>query len=171
MERTKPVTVVPGWGGVLMGAMATAAAVVSYGAEPVLWLKVWVGASILGMAIGLWGMHQKAQAAGMSLQNSVTRKFWLSLIPPLIAGLTLSVALWDAHQIQLLPALWLLSYGAGVTAAGAFSVQPVPLMGGTFMLAGVLAALLPQWGTLWLGAGFGGLHLVFGWLIAKKYGG
>jgi hypothetical protein len=40
------------------------------------------------------------------------------------------------------------------------------------MTLGVLALVgPPSWGNLLLGMGFGGLHVVFGLVIAKEYGG
>jgi len=72
----------------------------------------------------------------------------------------------------MLPGTWLLLYGAAVAAAGALSVRIVPLMGLTFMLLGVGAlALAPAHPDLFLAAGFGGLHVVFGILIARRHGG
>jgi hypothetical protein len=96
----------------------------------------------------------------------------LSFSPPMIAGLLLTIALYRAGLTALLPGSWLLLYGAAVTNAGAFSVRIVPAMGLCFMLCGVGALFSPAgWGNGYMAAGFGGLHILFGLVIARKHGG
>ena len=61
---------------------------------------------------------------------------------------------------------------AGVISAGTYSVSIVPFMGAAFMIAGVITLIAPAaWATAMLIAAFGGLHILFGILIARRHGG
>jgi hypothetical protein len=44
-------------------------------------------------------------------------------------------------------------------------------MGACFMAAGAAALVAPGWDAVLMPAGFGGLHIIFGVIIAVKYGG
>lgn len=173
MERATAFTAVPGWGGVAMGltalaASALAASVVSRGE----WLAIWLAASVLALTIGGWSMAVKARKAGTSVFSYSGRRFLLSYVPPLVVGGLLTLVLVRAGLYSALPGTWLLLYGTGVVTGGAFSVRVVPIMGLCFMALGALALLAPPtWGNWLMPAGFGGLHIIFGLIIARKYGG
>jgi hypothetical protein len=173
MERSAAFTAVSGWGYMVMGATALgAASFAAHQPSASAWMQVWLGEGLLAMAIGLLSCTWKANRRGLPLFSGPARKVALSLSPPLVAGAFLTFVLFRAGLHSALPATWLLLYGAGIITGGAFSVAIVPIMGVCFMLLGGLAVLAPAaWGNLFLAAGFGGLHIVFGFLIARRHGG
>jgi hypothetical protein len=173
MERAGSFTAVPGWGGVLLGVTGlVAAAVAARQAGTERWLAVWIVAAVVSVAIAGWAVAVKARRAGLPLRSGPGRKFLLSFLPPVAAGVVLTFALSSAGAEEMIPGLWLLLYGAGVVTAGTFSVPVVPVMGVCFMLMGGGALLTPAaWGDAFMAAGFGGLHIIFGLIIARRYGG
>lgn len=173
MERASAFTAVPGWGGFLMGVTAVVAAVIaSQQSTSQGWVAVWLTEALVALGIGIFSMHRKAIAVGSELLSSPARKFALSFAPPLLAGALLTSVLYAKGQNDLLPGLWLMLYGTGVVTGGAFSVRIVPVMGICFVGVGAVCLFAPPaWGNWFLLAGFGGLHIVFGFLIARRYGG
>jgi len=173
MERSAAFTAVSGWGQVLLGVTAIgAAALAARQASSFAWLRVWLAEALLAFAIGVISCAWKANRRGLPLFSGPARKAALGLAPPLAAGAFLTFLLFHSGMDAALPAAWLLLYGAGIITGGAFSVPAVPVMGICFMALGGISVLAPAaWGNSFLGAGFGGLHIVFGWLIARRHGG
>ncbi len=173
MERAGAFTAVPGWGQVAVGATALAAALLAARQPSVeLWLATWLAEAVVALVIGGWALARKAHAANDPILSGPARRFGLSFLPPMVVGGLLTIALYRAGVTRELPTTWLMSYGAGVATAGTFSVRIVPVMGLCFMLVGVVALFgPPAWGNWCMAAGFGGLHIVFGAIIARRYGG
>jgi hypothetical protein len=136
------------------------------------WLAIWLAAASAAVVIELTLTARKAKALGLPVDSGPGRKFALAFTPTLLAGAILTMALTPQAPRDLLVGTWLLLYGAGVTAGGALSVPVVPVMGASFMAAGVVALLLPASAGNWMMiAGFGLLHVVYGFFIARRYGG
>ena len=172
MERSASFTAVPGWGQVVVGVTALAAA--AFAARNPLnahWLRIWLGEAVLAVAIALATMNRKAARRGLPLTSGPGRKFAFNFLPPIAAGALLTIALATAGAYSFLPATWLLLYGVAVITGGAVSVRIVPIMGMCFMALGVADLLAPFAANWWMGAGFGGLHIIFGVWIARLYGG
>ena len=173
MERSLTFTAVPGAGGVAMGVIGLAAMGVG-SLQPTAgrWLAVWLAAAALACVAGLVTMARKARQAGSTLTGANARRFAVGLAAPFAAGAALTYALWTTRAYHVMPAAWLLLYGAGVLTGGIFSVAAVRAMGALFMGLGFVAVLTPpDWGNLWLGVGFGALHIGFGIYIARHHGG
>jgi hypothetical protein len=173
MARSATFTAVPGVGGIAMGIVGLGAAWISTraGTEEG-WLRIWLAAAAVAAPIGLVSMHLKARRAGLPLWSSAGRRFALGLAPPLVAGAALTASLARGDAFDYLPGTWLLLYGVGLLGGAISSVPLLTALGCGFMALGVVAlAVDPRWGTVCLAAGFGGLQIVFGFMIARRHGG
>ena len=173
MERSASFTAVPGYGGMLMGATAVAAAyIASTQADIASSLTTWLAEAFLAFSIGLLAVWQKSKIAGGSLLSTPARKFALGFAPPLIVGVIIVLGLWKNGEVYVMAPVCMATYGAAIVCGGAYSVRAVPIMGWSFIAAGAVAFALPAaYGNLMMGATFGLLHVIFGAIIARKYGG
>ncbi|HSB28977.1 MAG TPA: hypothetical protein VLE19_14020 [Pyrinomonadaceae bacterium] len=172
MERATAFTGISGWGEVAIGATALlASAIAARQVAFTMWLAVWIVEGTISLLIAGWSMDRKARAAQMPLVSGPGRKAVFSLSPPIIAGGLLTIVLFRAGLTNAIPGVWLLLYGTGVITGGMFSVGIVPIMGLCFMALGAGALFAPGFVNWFMAAGFGGLHIVFGIIIARKYGG
>jgi len=173
MERAGAFTAISGWGEVAIGITALIAAVVA-GLQPTPrgWLAVWLAEAVLSVVISASTIGAKAAALRIPLLSEPARKFVFSFSPPIAVGAALTAVLSAEGQTALLPGVWLMLYGAAVVTAGTYSVRIVPVMGAAFMALGAIAFVAPaEWGNALMAAGFGGLHILFGMLIARRHGG
>ena len=172
MERAGTFTAVSGWGEVVMGCTAVVAAIVASRLSLIGWVITWLIEAAIAAAVAGVFMNFKARAAGMPLLTGPVRKLVLSFSPPMLVGVLLTVLFVHRGLESFLPGSWMLLYGTGVVTAGTYSVRIVPVMGAAFMVLGACALFTPAaWSTAFMVAGFGGLHIVFGTLIARRYGG
>jgi hypothetical protein len=173
LENSTAFTAVPGLGMVGMAGIAAVAGIIArqqLGFDN--WCITWLVAAAVALSTAMLTMHRKATRAGVPLFSGAGRKFLLNFLPPLAVGALLTMVLFRAGAVRTIPGMWMLLYGTGVVSGGAFSARIVPAMGFCFMGMGALALLSPvTWTNWYMIAAFGGLHLAFGMMIARKYGG
>ena len=136
-------------------------------------MLIWFAEAAVAVTIALVTMTIKARRIGAPLSSAApAHRFALAYVPPLVAGMVLTPVFATLGLMARLPGCWLLLYGTAAATGGAFSVRVVPVMGICFMALGAAAFVAPAaWGHWLMAAGFGGLHIVFGLVIARKYGG
>lgn len=183
MERTASFTAVPGWGMVAMGAIALVGSyVASLNLMSLWWVYTWIFVAIIGCTTGIGFMIIKAERSKVPILSGSGRRFILGFSPAIIAGIVFGEVFYELQLESLMPGMWLLLYGVAVVTGGAYSVRIVPAMGICFMLLGVIAFFIPNASEPFLSetfrvvdallaAGFGGLHIVFGLVIARRHGG
>ncbi|MDB4914181.1 MAG: hypothetical protein JWM95_1825 [Gemmatimonadetes bacterium] len=173
MEAAATFTAVSGWGTIFVGVTAIGAAVLaSITHSTTRWMIIWLFEAALSIAISVYSMAIKSRAARLPLWSEPARKIVFSFAPPMMVGALLTLLFYEHAMMRQLPGIWLLLYGVGVVAAGTFSVRIVPVMGFAFMMVGTVALFSPPtWATACMAAGFGGLHIFFGALIARRHGG
>lgn len=172
MERAGSFTSIPGWGGFAIGVTAIAASVIAAPLAGDAWLTAWLIEAGLAAVIGAITIALKGRRTGTSFTSPTAKRFFVSYLAPMIAGAIVTLALWRAGAFAAMPAAWLLLYGTAFVSSGAFSIRVVPIMGVCFMALGMAAAVVPfNVANALLGLGFGGLHVVFGLIIARRFGG
>lgn len=173
MESSSRFTDISGLGMLAIGLTAVVATIVAQAqASDRAMVLVWEAEAVVAISIGIVATLHKARGHWERLLAAPARKFVLGLAPPLAAGGVLTFVLQSEGLFELLPGMWLVVYGAAMAAAGAFSVRILPALGFSFMVVGSAAFLAPAaWAGWLLGLGFGGLHVAFGAVIARRYGG
>lgn len=173
MESAGTFTALSGWGQVVIGITAVAAAIVA--SRQTLawnWLATWLAEAGIAAGISVASMAIKSHTADVPLLSGPIRKLALSFSPAMMVGGVLTVALAQRGLHPLLPGVWMLLYGAAVVSAGVYSVRSLPVMGAAFMSIGTIALVAPPaWTTGLMVAGFGVLHIGFGIWIARRHGG
>ena len=173
MARSAPFTAVSGAGGIAMGLLAIVAAVFARSAASnEQWLTIWIAAAAIAVPVGFVLMRAKARRHELELWSAAGRRFAQGFLPAIVAGAVLTFALVRADAIGLVPAAWLLLYGAGVLAGSSSSVPVLAWLGALFMVLGAVSLFTPpEWRDLLLASGFGVLQIAFGAYIARNHGG
>jgi hypothetical protein len=160
---------VPGSAGIVLGIIALVATALCV--TPALhgyWMPIWLGAALLGAVVGSILIVRESSLRDLRLAGTPLLKFALCLSPSIGAGLVMTAVHWFGGNLHAIPGTWLLLYGCALVAASSATVRVIAILGALFISFGSLALLLPdEFQILMLGAGFGGLHIVFGILIAR----
>ena len=180
MERSSSVTSLSGIGVMGMGAIALLGSYLApLQSSDEARMYGWLVVAVLGCGIGVVSTWYQSRWQGPAMRLIAWRRFALALAPPILAGCVLTHIFLRIGYFEVMPGTWILLYGAGIITAGAFSIRLIPIMGMVFMLFGAIALYLPAswfqpvWQHMtpidfYLGAVFGGVHVLFGAIIAVK---
>jgi hypothetical protein len=173
MERSRQFTALPGTAGIAMGATALlAAALAARSSTGDAWIATWLAAAAVCLAIGVGSVTRRARKLGVAVLSGPGKGFVFGLAPGLFCGAAITAALYRHGAFGAMPATWMLLYGCALLGGGTVSLVQVRAMGLCFLGAGTIALALPlpplSTALNWeMGGVFGGLHLLFGLLVAR----
>lgn len=171
MESASSFTAIAGSGMVGVGVVGlTASGIASRLGDPAD-LRVWIPAAALAVTLAGITNAAKARRLGVPMWSGAFRKTVWVMVPVLLVGAVLTLALTRQGVANLLPGTWLALYGAGVTAGGTLSIRAIRGMGLVLSVLGAAALLEPAWGAPLLAVGFGVMHLLFGVYLIARHGG
>jgi hypothetical protein len=196
MERPIRYSTMSGLSGILAGCAAlggvAADAWVSDNLPPgeALWINllIWTGVFLTAFACSAVLTYIRERKQGMPFWSPIKRRILMTILPPFVAGVGVTLAIVyrsctgdGPNQWGLIPPIWMLFYGVALWQIGLFSAVELRAMGVAFILAGLITAccfqytipgLHPGTAPYWtLGITFGGFHIVYGTIVWIRHGG
>ena len=149
--------------------------------SPRAFILFWAGVGVVGLAGSFLLVRRQALMESEPFWSPPTRRVTQALLPPLVAGLMVSVVVLARAGLAggrpetlaglvCLPLLWVVLYGCAFHAAGFFMPRGMRLFGWAFIIGGcgLFAAGVPAWARPLdyahgiMAVFFGGLHLAYG---------
>jgi hypothetical protein len=101
-------------------------------------LGSWLVVLVITGAVNVWIIHREAKRRGERFVSAGMKKALSALFPSLLCGAAFTVFFWSAYQV--LPCIWMISYGLALLATTHFSPRAIPRLGWGFLFGGLLAA-------------------------------
>lgn len=188
MERSTRFISLSGLSGVLAGIYALAGSVAAYfllyypnspfgfrlhyaNQDEVLAYLLFTAAAVLFLSIstGLYFTMRKAKKAGVRYWDHNARRFLINVSIPLIAGgIVMLIFLYRGYFGIVAPSC-LIFYGLALLNGSHHTLGDIRYLGLCELALGLISALLPGYGLLFWGAGFGVLHIIYGLVLYNKY--
>jgi hypothetical protein len=137
--------------------------------------KIWVlfalAAIILvfALAAGIFFTTRKARRNNLPIWDSTTRRLLFHVFVPLITGGIFCLILLYYRIYWLIAPATLLFYGLALLNGSKYTLSDVQYLGLSEIALGIISALLPGYGLIFWAVGFGVLHIIYGFIMYRKY--
>lgn len=186
MESATQLTVLPGWAAVIGGVAALVgcgatypplggldladAAKLSVGGRAGL-VAVWAAVGVFGVVLDVALTVRLARKRGRNPWSRLAQLTAYAMAPCLAVALALTLGLIGRGEWGMIPAVWIMLYGAAVWMASVMSIRAPGWLGLYFIAAGVVTLFWAQpIALVMIGLTYGLGHVVFGVYLLRKYG-
>lgn len=185
MEKSSKFVSISGLSGVLIGCYALLGTLLGYYAIaspetvinrfasgltiPTLFLIVALLILTLSLLTGWLMARKKAKKNKQSIWNITSKSLLFAVSIPLITGGVLALVLLSQGYYHLIAGILLIFYGLALAAGSIYTFTEVKWLGILEICLGLMAVCLPDQGLMLWGLGFGVLHIIYGFIVYKKY--
>jgi hypothetical protein len=124
---------------------------------------------ISALLFSFYFTYKRARKKGLPLWDNTTRRMLIALSLPLVAGGVFCLVLIFHHIIYLIAPATLIFYGLALISASYFSLSELKFLGISELLLGLIASVFVGYGLIFWAAGFGVLHIIYGFRMYLKY--
>jgi hypothetical protein len=144
-----------GWAAIASGFAAFAAGGLQFtlaphpaGAQHNAYLAIWLGCLGVGLAVNYGAILVWRARNGGAQARVQMRTVGMSILPAIVAGGVITLALVSRGVYELLPGVWCITYGLGIFASRAMVPRDVAYVAAAFGAFGTLLLLVPGIGPL-----------------------
>jgi hypothetical protein len=123
----------------------------------------------ISVSFGIYFSWRKARKNKQSLFNKVTLRTLYNLSIPLVAGGIFCLVLLLRGDIRMVIAGTLIFYGIALINVSKYTFDEIHYLGLTEIILGIAAAIFVSNGLLFWTIGFGVCHIVYGFVMYRKY--
>jgi hypothetical protein len=109
---------------------------------PIAFVTLWVATAAVCFGVNVYVVARSYGASPRAWERSLALAALLDLVPAMVGGLLLTVALVVRGDLALLPGTWMTLYGIGVMASRRHVPRPCAWIGVAYLLAGTVTLLL-----------------------------
>ena len=124
---------------------------------------------VCALAAGYYFNWRKARQQGLPVWDASARKVFINLAIPLIAGGLFIFGLLDNGQTTLVAPTCLVFYGLALVNASKYTLTDVKYLGLLQIVLGLINTQFVGYGLYFWTAGFGVLHIIYGFVMWWKY--
>jgi hypothetical protein len=113
--------------------------------------------------------YRKAKQKGYKIWDAGSKNFLISLLIPLVTGGIFGLVLIHWKFYVLIAPITMIFYGLALINASKYTYDSIFYLGLSEVILGLLSAFYPGYGLFFWAAGFGVLHIIYGFVMYYKY--
>jgi hypothetical protein len=124
---------------------------------------------IASIVTGYWLSAKKSKKVGAKIWDTTSKRMLINLAIPLISGGIFIAILFSHGLLSMIAPACLIFYGLALINASPNMFEEIRYLGYSEIVLGLFAAWYAGYGLVFWAIGFGGLHIMYGTMMYKKY--